>query len=185
MIPPRAQTAVQNIQATGPFVLLYQLEPKRCVPLEVGHMLLSDGGLFFSEFTNEDMRPSRLRACLLVCICVCFSCVCVRGKEHQRARGTVSESVQQRFTTAAAFTGAGTGEGHPEQNRAYADVPQLWPSARQTGPLPGNESLSLGPYGTRRVYVNHAWPHLVSWIKYTSRSLGHASVKSDDDDLIA
>lgn len=46
-----------NIQATGPFVLLYQSEPKRCVPLEVGHMLLSDGGLFFSEFTDEDIPP--------------------------------------------------------------------------------------------------------------------------------
>lgn len=57
IILPKAQTAVQNIQANGPFVLLYQLDPKRCVPLEAGHMLLSDVGLFFSEFTDEDIRP--------------------------------------------------------------------------------------------------------------------------------
>lgn len=38
--------------------------------------------------------------------------------------------------------------------------------------LPGNASLrSPGPYGTRRICVNHAWPHLVSWIKHT-RPLG-------------
>lgn len=54
---PKAQTAVQNIQANGPFVLLYQLEPKRCVPLDADHMLLSDGGLFFYEFTDEDIHP--------------------------------------------------------------------------------------------------------------------------------
>ncbi len=69
IIPPKAQIAVQNIQASGPFVLLYQLDPKRCVLLEAGHMLLSDGGLFFSEFADEDIHPQRLRACLLVCMC--------------------------------------------------------------------------------------------------------------------
>ena len=71
IITLKAQTAVLNIQATGPFVLLYQLEPRRGVPLEAGHMLLSDGGLFFSEFTDEDIRPQRPTACLLACVCVC------------------------------------------------------------------------------------------------------------------
>lgn len=62
-----------------------------------------------------------------------------------------------RGSTAAAFTQAGTGEGHPEQNGAYANAPQLWPSALQTGLLPGNRPMrSPGPYGTWDICVNHA-----------------------------
>lgn len=109
-------------------------------------MLPSDGGLFFSEFTDEDIHPKRMRACLPVCVFVCV-CVC-EG---------LSESAWQRFTTAAAFTQVGTGEGHPEQNGAYASVPQLRPSAQQTGLLPWNELLcSPGPYGMNHICVSHA-----------------------------
>lgn len=125
-------------------------------------MLLSDGGLFFP--LNSQMKIYVPRDRELVRLSVC---VCVWAKEHRRARVCGSGSPQLQC-----FTPAGTGEGHPEQNGAYANVPQLRPSARQTGLLPGNASLrSPGPYGTRRICVNHAWPHLVSWIKHT-RPLG-------------
>lgn len=44
------------------------------------------------------------------------------------------------------FTPAGTGEGHPEQNGAYANVPQLRPSARQNRASPGERVAALsGP----------------------------------------
>ena len=83
--------------------------------------------------------------------------VCLHVSVCKGERASQSECVWQWFTTAAAFTQADTGEGHPEQNGAYANVPQLWPSARQTGLLPGNKLLrSPGPYGTRRICLDHA-----------------------------
>lgn len=82
-----------------------------------------------------------------------FACAYV----WERASESERDGVRVRFTTAAAFTRAGTGEGQPEQNEACANVTHLWPSARQTGLLPGNKSLcSPGPYGTGHIYISHA-----------------------------
>lgn len=82
-----------------------------------------------------------------------FACVYV----WERASESERDGVRVWLTTAAAFTRAGTGEGQPEQNEACANVTHLWPSARQTGLLPGNKSLcSPGPYGTGHIYISHA-----------------------------
>lgn len=152
---------------------MYQLELKRCIPLEAGHMLLSDG-LFFSEFTDEDIHPSRLRACLLACM--------RRERASQSERDWAGEC-GRGLPQLQHLPRTGTWEGHPEQNRVYASVLQLWPYARQTGLLPGNKSLCFpGLYGTWHIYVNHAWPHFVSWIKHTSKSHGCTSPQSNHDD---
>lgn len=81
-------------------------------------MLLSDGSLFFTEFTDEDMSLEMNSLCVLC--------------ERTAARNYMglSVGVWQSLTTAAAFILASAGKGHPEQSTAYANGPQLWPSAR-------------------------------------------------------
>lgn len=104
-----------------------------------------------------------------------FACVylCVWARERERKRESQRVRVYGRGSPQLwCLPGPGTGEGHPGQNRAYANVPQLWPSARQSGFLPGNKPLCLPIWDM----AYRCQPCMTtSWIMYTSRSLGSTS----------
>lgn len=155
------QSELWSIQATGPSVLLYHFEPKRCVPLDTHHMLPSDERFVFRCI--QSWRYTSLEAPEHVCLCVCEG-KSIGGSE----KGTECESVAEvhhSCSVSPGFHRGGSAERVPECHSC------------------GRVHSALQAHAERGVSMSAMHDHISClWTENMGPWGAHISLKGDSDD---